>query len=356
MSSTSTTRIRGAVGGLAFLTVLTCLAGPLVTPAQARSAAPSGLPAECADGAPLTCHVDVEPGTYDVTVWLGGDAAASTGVSAETRRTMLAETATEAGEIVRRTFTVDVRDPEGEPTGPAGTPGLDLRFEGSAPRLAGLRVTQARHAREILIIGDSTACDQGSIPYAGWGQELPQYLRGGVSVANYADGGEGTASFLYRPQLFDNVESHVDRGDLVLIQLAHNDKSTTRDAYRANLTEMAERVRAQDGRPVFVTPIVRRRFNSDGTLTPIALHVTGEADLPAEMRSLAQELDVPLIDITALTQQLVVALGPTASRDLYLTDVTGDNTHTSVHGARTFAGLVTAELQAQHLVPDHVIR
>lgn len=93
------------------------------------------------DTASLACHFDVPPGTYDVTVTLGGDSAGSTAVSGETRRALLAETTTAAGQRVRRSFTVDVRDPEGEPTGPAGSPGLDLVLGGSAPRVTALRVT-----------------------------------------------------------------------------------------------------------------------------------------------------------------------------------------------------------------------
>ncbi len=88
-----------------------------------------------------------------------------------------------------RAFTVDVRTPEGEPTGPDGTPGLDLTLGGTAPALADIRVTPALHARRIILIGDSTVCDQPGDPYSGWGQQLPQFLRKGVSVANYADSG-----------------------------------------------------------------------------------------------------------------------------------------------------------------------
>ncbi|MDT0269100.1 rhamnogalacturonan acetylesterase [Streptomyces sp. DSM 44915] len=348
---------RRTAGGLVLLTALATVGTLLTSPAQAASPAGRGLPAECADTEPLTCHIEVEPGTYRVTVWLGGAEAGATGVSAETRRTMVPETVTEPGEVVRRTFTVDVRDPQGQPTDPAGEhPGLDLRFVGSAPQLAGLRVTPAPRTPQVLLIGDSTVNDQRAEPYTGWGQELPQFFRDGVSVANHADSGESTQSFLDNPQLFDALEPRVDRGDLVLIQLAHNDKTTTRDQYRANLTEMVERVQARDGDAVLVTPVVRRRFDGDGRLNSVALHVTGQADLPAETRSLAQELDVPLIDLTALTQELVEGLGETASRDLYLTDVNGDNTHTSVHGARTFAGLVLDELRDQRLVPGRVIR
>ncbi|MFF6936770.1 hypothetical protein [Streptomyces sp. NPDC008312] len=189
------------------------------------------------------------PGTYRVRLLLGGGTQpGSTAVTAETRRTMLAETPDAAGRTVRRSFTVDVRDPEGEPTGAPGTPGLDLVLGGAAPQLASVRVERVR-TPQILLAGDSTVCDQPGEPYAGWGQHLPQYLADRLSVANYADSGEGSQSFLDNPALFPALRARIPHGDLVLIQLAHNDKETDRDTYRANLTAMTEGVRAEGGRP-----------------------------------------------------------------------------------------------------------
>ncbi|MFS8197455.1 rhamnogalacturonan acetylesterase [Streptomyces sp. CWNU-52B] len=306
------------------------------------------------------CHFDVPPGTYDVRVRLGGEAAASTGISGETRRTLLAETPTAAGRPVTRAFTVNVRTPEGEPTGPAGTAGLDLVLGGSAPALAGIRVTPAaaRHTRQILLVGDSTSCDQPGDPYSGWGQQLPQYLREGLSVANYADSGESTVSYLADPRLFPTVQPLIRKGDLVLVQLAHNDKQTDEPTYRANLETLVAGVREKGGRPVLVTPIVRRWFNSDGTLNnDTALLVNGlGVDHPAVTRSVAAAHDVPLIDLTTRTKALVESLGVEGSKALYLYDEKRDNTHTSARGATAYAGLVRDELLAQGLVPERQVR
>ncbi|MFJ8980493.1 rhamnogalacturonan acetylesterase [Streptomyces sp. NPDC102282] len=354
----SAPRPRRAARGTALLSAALGFATLLGSPAQAHSPSVQGqaVPSECSGTSPVVCHFDVPPGNYNVSALLGGSAPGSTSVLVEARRTMLAETQTQAGRHALRSFTVNVREPEGQPTDPTGTPGLDIRFEGAAPQLSGLKVTPAGRTPQILLAGDSTVCDQWYVPYAGWGQELTQFLRRGISVANYADSGESTQSFLDNPVLFDALEARIRRGDLVLIQLAHNDKTTTAAVYRANLTAMAERVTAKGGQPVFVTPIVRRRFNSDGTLNSVALHVTGQANLPVEMRSLAQELDVPLVDLTAMSQELVERLGTLESRDLYLTDVNGDNTHTSVYGATRYAELVLGDLKTQRLVPSRLIR
>jgi lysophospholipase L1-like esterase len=338
---------------LAALTLTTALTA--VPAAQAHT----GRPALGIDHCSATaCHFDVPPGTYDVKVLLGGETASSTAMGGESRRSLLPETAVPAGERVARSFTVNVRTPEGEPTGAAGTPGLDLVLSGAAPALADIRVTPARHARQIFLVGDSTVCDQPGDPYAGWGQQLPRYLRKGVSVANYADSGESTVTYLGNPQLWATVQPQIRRGDLVLIQLAHNDKTTDEATYRANLETLVAGVREKGGDPVLVTPIVRRWFNADGTLNNgTALLVNGlGVDHPAVIRSVAAEREVPLIDLTAKTKALVESLGVEGSKALYLYNEKRDNTHTSVHGATVYAQLVRDELLALRLVPRGAVR
>ncbi|MGW7526725.1 rhamnogalacturonan acetylesterase [Streptomyces sp. NPDC054783] len=343
----------GRVGTAVLLAVV--LGAPLTAaPAQAHGARPLGS-GNCTATA---CHFDVPPGTYDVTVRLGGDTASSTGITGETRRALLPETAVPAGARLTRSLTVDVRTPEGEPTGPDGTPGLDLTLGGSAPALAGIRVTPARHVRQIILIGDSTVCDQPADPYSGWGQQLPQYLRRGLSVADYADSGESTVTYLADPRLWATVRPLIRPGDLVLVQLAHNDKTTDEATYRADLETLVAGIRDQGGEPVLVTPIVRRWFNADGTLdNDTALLVNGlGVDLPAAIRSVAAAEQVPLIDLTARTRALVESLGPEGSKAIYLYNEKRDNTHTSVHGATVYAGLVRDGLLALHLVPEGAVR
>ncbi|MGW8698593.1 rhamnogalacturonan acetylesterase [Streptomyces eurythermus] len=343
------TALRGAtLTALALGTVLTA------APARAHTGRPPGIE-HCTATA---CHFDVPPGTYDVTVRLGAATASATRVTGETRRTLLPETAVPAGEHVTRSFTVDVRTPEGEPTGPDGTPGLDLALGGSAPALEAIRVTPSGQTHRILLIGDSTVCDQPADPYSGWGQQLPQYLRKGLSVANHADSGESTVTYLRDPRLWAAVQPLIRPGDLVLVQLAHNDKTTDEATYRANLETLVAGIRDRGGEPVLVTPVVRRWFNADGTLdNGTALLVNGlGVDHPAVIRAVAAAEDVPLIDLTAKTKALVESLGPEASKALYLYNEKRDNTHTSVHGATVFAGLVRDELLARHLVPEGRVR
>jgi lysophospholipase L1-like esterase len=321
------------------------------TPAQAHRGEDS-VAAHCTGTAPITCHFDVAPGNYRVTALLGSKhQASSTAVWAEQRRTMLGPVQTAAGQLSRQVFTVNVRDPEGEPTGDGGvgTPGLDLHFDGAAPQLRAIDVRPARHPLVVYLAGDSTTCDQPGAPYTGWGQVLPARLRAHISVANYADSGESSGSFLNTPALFPAMQPLIKRGDYVFIQFGHNDKATTKEDYQANLRQLVTGVRAQHGRAVLVTPPVRRLFGSDGKLTPTALHVNGlGVDLPAAMKEVAAEEGVPLIDLTARGRDLLESLGPAGSLPLYLPEFR-DNTHFSDQGANAMTDLVLAGARDLHL-------
>lgn len=334
-------------------------ATPAGGPPPAMHAAPRLDPAlleACTGDDPVVCTFDdLAPGHYDVTVMLGDRReAASTEVRAEARRLMVSEVETGVGERVRKTFTVNVRHPEGQQNwfaGRPGTPGLTLTFTGADPRVSGIGIAEAPdRAPRLFLAGDSTVTDAENPPYTGWGQRLPHHFRHGISVVNHSGSGESTISFLEDPQMWDQLDPQLRPGDVVLVQLAHNDKQTTAEQYRANLGRLVDGVRARGARPVLVTPIVRHRFR-DGQLTDLGLIRTGLADLPAEMRRVATDLDVPLVDLTAMSEELVEGLGRVDSEPIYLVRVNGDRTHTSEYGATVYAGLVAGELERQGLVP-----
>ncbi|MEU4237553.1 rhamnogalacturonan acetylesterase [Actinoplanes sp. NPDC026619] len=311
-------------------------AGLLAHPADAAA-----LPAACAGTAPIVCHYDVSPGNYDLSASVG----AGTGLEVEARRRIFT-----AGEAGTRTATVNVREPEGQPTGQGGTgtPGLTLTFDGAAPSVGRVTITRAWRPLVIYLAGDSTVCDQPVTPYTGWGQIFTTSVRRGAVVANYADSGESSGSFLATAALFPTMQPLIRPGDPVLIQFGHNDKTTTAEDYRANLTALVNGVRAKGGLPILVTPTVRRLFDG-AALNATALHINSlGVDLPAEMRAVAATEAVPLIDLTARSEALVEGLGPAGSAPLFLTEL-NDNTHFSEYGATAMAGLVIDGIRELHL-------
>ncbi len=309
------------------------------------------LRSRCTGASPIICHFDVQPGNYDVTVILGDAATPGvTSVQAEARRTVLPSVPTAAGSYARYSFTLNVRQPEGQPTGQGGTgrSGLDLVFSGTAPKLNGIGLAPSS-GPVLYLAGDSTVCDQPVAPYTGWGQQLPQYFKLGLSVANYGDSGESSGSFLSNSALFPAMRPLIRSGDTVLIQFGHNDKSTTASAFASNLTSLITQVRSRGGTPVLVTPPVRRLFSADGTLNSTALHVNGVGvNLPATMRQVAATQNAPLIDLTAASEALVEGLGPNGSAALYLPEL-NDNTHFSSNGANEMAKLVVQRMRELNL-------
>ena len=335
--------------------IVTGLTVAALAPVPAAAATPSALPAQCSGTAPITCHFTVSPGNYDVTVGLGSSTkAANTSMSVEARREVLKAVSTGVGQVVPSTVTVNVRNPEAEPTGEGGvgTPGLTITFGGTAPAISSLTVTAAKSPLVVYLAGDSTVCDQPTAPYTGWGQVLPTDVREGAVIANYADSGESSGSYLANKALFPTVKALIKPNDLVFIQFGHNDKNTTATAFRDNLSTMINGVRSRGGFPVLVTPPVRHLFNGN-TLTPTALHVNSlGVDLPAVIRALGTSAKVPVIDLTAMSKALVQSLGPSASTRIYLTksvDGVTDNTHFSEYGATRMSGLVVQGVRQLNL-------
>ncbi|MEV3973335.1 hypothetical protein AB0K68_35245 [Streptomyces sp. NPDC050698] len=75
-------------------------------------------------------------------------------------------------------------------------------------------------------------------------------------------------------------------------------------------------------------------------------------NLPAEMRSLGAAQNVPVIDLTTKSKELVESLGPSASAQLFLrssADGVTDNTHFSQYGATQMGGLVLQSIREQRL-------
>jgi lysophospholipase L1-like esterase len=304
----------------------------------------------CTGTDPIACHFGGQPGNYDVTVVLGGAAAGNTIVQAETLRAMLGATITAAGATQRFSFTVNVRQPEGQPVEnvSAGTPGLDLYFLGNAgapPQLQGIGTAAAANPFVIYIAGDSTVCDQTDPNYGGWGQQLPPYFDLPVSIANYADSGESSGSFLNNGSLFGAINSRLKANDWVLVQFGHNDKDTTAATFHDNMTAYVTRVKAKNAFPVLITPVARATF-SGSTVTAQHINNTG-ADLPAIVRQVGMEQNVPVLDMTARTVAWLMQLGPNGWQQYHALGT--DQTHTNPAGAAVEAGFVVDLMKQANL-------
>ena len=208
----------------------------------------------------------------------------------------------------------------------------------------------------VWLIGDSTIANKEAkaFPETGWGMPFSKMFDNTVTVENRAKNGRSTKSFR-EEGLWKDVIENVQEGDYVFIQFGHNDevkekvgRYTTPDEFKANLAQYVTETRNKKGIPILLTPVARRKFDSAGKV------VQTHAEYSALVRTVANELKVPLIDLDKKSQELLQSLGPERSKDLYLHLQPGqypnyphgktDDTHFSEKGAELMANLVTTEM------------
>ncbi|GAC1516467.1 MAG: rhamnogalacturonan acetylesterase [Gemmatimonadaceae bacterium] len=322
----------------------------------------------CASDAPFLLDVALPEGNYDVTVVLGDRSRASTTtVKAESRRLMLEQVRTRAGERVRRTFTVNVRTPAmpadsvrlkpREVGSATWDDRLTLEFNGAHPALREVWINPARRPITIFLAGNSTVVDQTVEPWAAWGQMVPRFFRPRtVVVANHAESGETLKAFVGEKRLA-KVLSTMKRGDYLFIEFAHNDQKPGSahlepfTTYKEYLKRFIADARARGATPVLVTSTQRRKFDSTGAIENTL------GDYPEAMRQTAAEERVPLIDLNAATKRFYEALGPERSRKGFVhyaagtypgqTTALADDTHFNNYGAYEIARMVVEGIRKE---------
>lgn len=254
---------------------------------------------------------------------------------------MLGNVELAAGETKRFAFGVNVRQPEGQPVQsvPAGTAGLQLYLRGEKPQLSAICVESLEAMPKVWIAGDSTVCDQSDTSYAGWGQHLPQHFAAPVVVANYADSGESSASVLASAKLWGAIKAGWKPGDWVLVQVGHNDKTVTTDAFRSNMTAFVTQAKAAGVHIVLFTPISRAGSALEGQHQSSA-----GANIPQIIKDVAQSQNVPVVDLTKLTWDWLQTID---WQDYFALGT--DRTHPNPAGAGVIAGLVRDALREQQL-------
>jgi lysophospholipase L1-like esterase len=293
-----------------------------------------------------TAQATMEAGNYAVTVSVGGSSPGQTEIDAETNRVLLAPVSTTAGQSTTYAFVVNVRAKEGQPTEnvAAGYPGLDLYFSGptaSPPQVSAIGfalVSAATKPVMVYVASDSTACDQSDTDYAGWGQMLPQFLAPPAGVANYADSGESSGSFLANAAEWTVVKNAMVAGDWVLIQFGHNDGSTSSSTFQSNITQMVMDAKAKGATPVLVAPPARATFSGQTLSDQSSLHA-------ADMQAVATAQKVAYIDLTSITTTWYNQLGPNGWQQYHALGT--DKTHTNAAGAAKIAGFVASALETQ---------
>ncbi|MBI3368845.1 MAG: rhamnogalacturonan acetylesterase, partial [Burkholderiales bacterium] len=127
--------------------------------------------------------------------------------------------------------------------------------------------------------------------------------------------------------------------------------------HKANLRRYVAEVRALNATPLLATSVARRKFDASGAV------VETLAEYTAATRAVAVELNVPLIDLDALTRNWLRGLGPEASKSMHMWLAPGrhpalpqglrDDTHYVEAGAAAVAAMAADALRGmRHPLAD----
>jgi lysophospholipase L1-like esterase len=221
---------------------------------------------------------------------------------------------------------------------------------------------QSPHRVTIYLAGDSTMAPKldEKRPETGWGEMLPEFFDSTrVRIMNYARNGRSTRTFITEGR-WKEITDSLQSGDYVFIQFGHNDESkdkidryTAPSDYRANLIRFVNEARGKGANPVLLTPVMRRRYDANGKVRDT------HGEYPDIVRSVAKDMEVPLIDMQKKTEEILSLFGPDASTTLFLqlppnenVNYPGgiaDNTHFSPFGARIVAALAVEGIREAKL-------
>ena len=325
---------------------------------------------------PAYFSIKVNDGNYKVTFQVGSDEyEGDTTIRCEGRRLLIHNLVTKKGETKTFTFTVHKRSPKISDGSQVRLKDRELNylnwdekltfeFNGNAPAVKSLKVEPDSNAVTLFLCGDSTVVDAEAEPWASWGQMIPRWFDENVCIANYAESGETSTSFMAEKRL-DKVLSMIKSGDYLFVEFGHNDekdKGNNAGAflnYAENLRTYIAKAKLKGANPIILSPTARRWFNGE-TVT------NTHGDYPTAARQVAENEGVPFIDITQMTTDMLEAYGSSDSTKFYVHYPAGvyseaalkDDTHFNNFGAYEVAKCVVMGLKQiespliSHLLAD----
>ena len=203
----------------------------------------------------------------------------------------------------------------------------------------------------LYIIGDSTVQNTNKVKW-GWGTMLLNYLdTNRINVNNQAIPGRSTRTFLKEGR-WGHIDSLLKPGDYVMMQFGHNDGAkpdTSKAGYRGTLKGIGEdtvlltwpdgvketvhtygwyiRKYVRDAKAKGAIPVVI-------SMIPRNIWVNGKVVLADQdfgkwAREVAQQENVPFIDLNSLTAEKYNVIGADKVKDFFPVD----HTHTNKAGA-----------------------
>ena len=199
----------------------------------------------------------------------------------------------------------------------------------------------------LYIAGDSTVTDQSAeypyapqTSYAGWGQIMPYFIQGKLSVSNHAHSGLTTESF--REEGHHAIPmSRAKAGDYMLFQFAHNDQKLThlksQEGYLANLERYINECREKGMYPLLVTPVARNTWRGNDGIYNDLLEEYARVCL-----EVGERMKVPVVDLHRLSMEFIIRMGKEAAKKYFYPS---DYTHHNDFGAQQMAAMVCREIR-----------
>ena len=209
----------------------------------------------------------------------------------------------------------------------------------------------------IWVIGDSTVSafnDAYYYPRYGWGTQLQNYIDSNkYEVVNLAISGTSSKDFTTHTE-YQTLLNGMSEGDFLFIGFGHNDEKTEEARYTnpngdyttagsfANslYTNYIVPANEKGCTTILCTPIVRRTATTEWANSN--LHITSDAvgfpggDYSQAIRDLGKDLDIAVVDLTAMTKELYDTLGVEQTQYLHAWTSSKassiDNTHTNIWG------------------------
>ncbi|WP_438446399.1 rhamnogalacturonan acetylesterase [Gorillibacterium sp. sgz5001074] len=200
----------------------------------------------------------------------------------------------------------------------------------------------------LYLASDSTCqnYDEASAPLAGWGMFLGEDLLPSVRIVNRAIGGRSSKSFIVEGRL-EAIREEMAPGDWLFIQMGHNDSTKEKperytepfEEYKGYLKQYIQAARERGAHPLLITPVARLHW--DG-----GQFVNDFPDYCRTMKQLAEEEQVPLVDLMERSLEHWTAVGFEEARTYFMVSVNGtDHTHFTERGARAVAALLAQEIR-----------
>ena len=222
--------------------------------------------------------------------------------------------------------------------------------------------------RKVHTIGDSTMANYvlDATPRRGWGMFLQDFFNSdSVEVNNRGKSGASTRTFYETDKLWPSVKQEMRADDYLIIQFGHNDEKckgedalvknnelkalgqdTLKDirgteantTYKEYLRKFVNEARALGVTPILMSSICRAYFTEDGSINEEGRHIlSAERNYPKAMREVAEEMNVPFLDMTSLSRSEYEALGKDYCMEHFFN--CGDKTHTGEEGGQMNAKL-----------------